>query len=230
VEANHKSELSESSAVGAVDPSGTEQTDESPGTLDKLAAGEDALPKLAETIQSIGEDIAAIGGLVRDAVLRVQETSAHERGFGSRILLARSLARGLTGPTEGIWSKGNDFSTQIHEFDTSLRLLIDLLSKHVLDFPDSRDEVCRFLNQIRTLSVAARQGLDSFQGIVDNIQPIENMSRDLRPVLRRLRDGLTVMIEARKVTDEWLQLIEKSGLDCSSVTALHESVRAPSLN
>jgi hypothetical protein len=40
--------------------------------------------------------------------------------------------------------------------------------------------------------------------MVKSIEPIENMSRDLRPVLRRLRNGLTAMLEAREVSDEWI--------------------------
>lgn len=217
VQANEKSELSESISNHA---SGMDQTDDSPGMLDKLAAGERALPKLVETIQFIGEDIVTIGGLVQESVRHFQKASEQGRGFDSRITLARSLARDLAGPAENIRSRGNDFSTQIHELDTSLRLIVDVVSKHALDHPDSRDEVCSFFAHIRNLSITARQGLDSFQGMVDSIQPIENMSRDLRPVLRRLRDGLTVMIEAREVTDEWLQLIDKSDLDCSSASKL----------
>jgi hypothetical protein len=54
----------------------------------------------------------------------------------------------------------------------------------------------------------------SIQGMIDGIGPLEKMSRDLRPVLRQLRRGLTAMVEAREISDEWLQLIEGTGISC----------------
>ena len=52
--------------------------------------------------------------------------------------------------------------------------------------------------------------------MINAITPVEKMSRDLRPVLRRLRQGLTTMVEAREVTDEWVHLIDRSGIICDS--------------
>ncbi len=50
--------------------------------------------------------------------------------------------------------------------------------------------------------------------MIDAISPLEAMSRDLRNPLRRLRQGLTLMVETRKVTDEWVELIEGTDIDC----------------
>ena len=50
--------------------------------------------------------------------------------------------------------------------------------------------------------------------MINTAAPLEKMSRDLRPVLRRLRQSLTVMVEGRKVSDNWISLIEASGIDC----------------
>ena len=50
--------------------------------------------------------------------------------------------------------------------------------------------------------------------MIETIAPIEKMSRDMRPALRRLRQGLTIMVEAREVSDEWVQLIDGSGIRC----------------
>jgi hypothetical protein len=50
--------------------------------------------------------------------------------------------------------------------------------------------------------------------MIDAISPVEAMSRDLRDPLRRLRQGLTLMVEARDVTDEWVEMIEGTGIDC----------------
>ena len=55
--------------------------------------------------------------------------------------------------------------------------------------------------------------------MIDAIAPIERVSRDLRPVFRRLRQGLSIMVEAREVSDGWIGLIEASGVDCETPSA-----------
>jgi hypothetical protein len=50
--------------------------------------------------------------------------------------------------------------------------------------------------------------------MIEAITPIEKMSRDMRPSLIRLRQGLTIMVEAREVSDEWIRLIDDSGIRC----------------
>ena len=42
---------------------------------------------------------------------------------------------------------------------------------------------------------------------------------DLRPPLRRLKQGLTLMLEAREVTDEWVRLMDETGIDCDDESA-----------
>jgi hypothetical protein len=69
------------------------------------------------------------------------------------------------------------------------------------------------------LSTSAHEGLESVQRMIDAIAPVERMSRDLRPALRRLRQGLTIMVEAREVSDEWVHLIETSGVACENPDA-----------
>jgi hypothetical protein len=50
--------------------------------------------------------------------------------------------------------------------------------------------------------------------MIDAIEPLEKMSRDLRPVLRRLKQGLTILIESTEVISEWLNLIDETGIIC----------------
>jgi hypothetical protein len=72
---------------------------------------------------------------------------------------------------------------------------------------------------IRELSVAAYDALQETQVMIDAISPLEAMSRDLRNPLRRLRQGLTLIVEARDVIDEWVQRIEASGIDCDDLVS-----------
>jgi hypothetical protein len=46
---------------------------------------------------------------------------------------------------------------------------------------------------------------------------IEKMSKDMRAPVRRLRTSLVAMVEAREITDAWVDLVESVDIDCSQV-------------
>jgi hypothetical protein len=167
-----------------------------------------------ETIEAIGRDIEHIGQVLQEAVAEIQQSDGQAKSFAARLLIARKLTRQLSEPADRVWSFGNEFASQLHEVDEGIRVLIERATAEVQQHPDSKTEVCTFFNAVRTLSTAAHAGLSAAQEMIDAIAPIEKMSRDLRPVLRRLRQGLTTMVEAKEVSDEWVQLIDGSDVKC----------------
>ena len=216
VDANRQVEKSDVTSIALqAGESLHESQDDSPGYLDRMATAEESMPKLVRTIEAIGRDIEQIGQVMQDAVAEIQKSDNQARGFTARLLVARKLARRLSEPAERVWSFGNEFASQFHEVDDGIRVIIGRADAEVQENPDSKPAVCSFFEAIRALSTNAHVGLNSAQGMIDAIAPIEKMSRDLRPVLRRLRQGLTAMVEAREVSDEWLHLIDGSGVVCN---------------
>lgn len=215
VEANRQLEKSDVTSIARrADESLHGAADDSPGFLDQIATAEETLPKLSATIEAIGQDIEHIGQVLQEATAELKRGDTHAKGFAGRVLVLRKVSRQLSEPAERVWSLGNDFASQLHEVDEGFRVLIERAAEEVKQNPDSKTEVCSFFHAVRALSAAAHAGLNSTQEMIEVIGPIEKMSRDLRPVLRRLRQGLTIMVEAREVSDEWLQLIDASGVVC----------------
>ena len=215
VEANRQVErVDVAGQVLQFDEGTSEGVDEAPGFIDRVATAEEALPKLVETMTAIGKDIELIGQTMREATGDVKRGDSQAKGFGVRLLVAKRVARQLTDPVERIRSFGADFASQLHEVDQGVRTILEHAAAEVQREPNSKAAVCEFFGAVRTMSAAAHEGLGSIQGMIDAIAPLEKMSRDLRPVLRRLRQGLTAMVEAREVSDEWVQLIEATGIDC----------------
>ena len=139
---------------------------------------------------------------------------AQGKGFAARLTIARKASHKLKEPAENIWSLGNEFVSQLHQIDPGFRAIIEQASIEAGDNPESQANVYSFFQKIRELSDAARGGLESLQSMIDASSPLEAMSRDLRGPVRRLRQGLTVMVEAREVIDEWVKMIEDTGIDC----------------
>jgi hypothetical protein len=217
VDANRQVEKSDRTAIALrADEAQHGSPDDSPGFLDRTATAEETLPKLVGTVEAIGREIERIGQVMQEAAAEIQQSDKQGKGFAARLFVARKAARLLSEPAERIWSFGNEFASHLHDVDDGVRIIIERAAAEVQENPDSKPAVCTFFDTLRALSATAHIGLDSAEGMIDAIEPIEKMSRDLRPVLRRLRQGLTTMVEAREVIDEWVKLIDGSGVECEA--------------
>jgi hypothetical protein len=219
VEANKKAAEVNISAAALELESATEDGDDSPGVLDRLVAAEETLPQWQTTLEAISEEITRIGSIVQEAADDMQKSDDQGKGFAARLTIARKLSKQMREPSERIWSFGNEFASQLHQVDGGLRVIIEQAPNELSENPESRPDICDFFDSIQEMSAAAHEALEAIQGMVDAISPVEAMSRDLRAPLKRLRQGLTLMVEAREVTDEWVALIEGAGIDCDDVAS-----------
>ena len=196
-----------------------EGADDTPGVLDRLAGMEEAYPEWQATLESIGQDIQLIGQIMEQATADMEKGDKQGKGFAARLVVTRRVARKLSEPAERLRSSGNDFASQMHDVDEGTRILIALAPEQVAENAEARSEVCDLFHALRELSATAHESLGSVQFMVDEISSLEGMSRDLRPPLRRLKQGLTLMLEAREVTDEWVRLMDETGIDCDDESA-----------
>ncbi|MCP4680168.1 MAG: toll/interleukin-1 receptor domain-containing protein [Deltaproteobacteria bacterium] len=211
VDANRHAEQTDISATAlTVEDKVEGEIDEAPGLIDRLAKAEDTLPRWQVTLKNITRQVEIIGKIMQEATPELQKA----KGFAPKRAVARQVARRLGDPTEQIWMFGNEFASQLHDVDDGFRVIIEAAPGEIEKSPESKPEMCSFFQRIRDLSAAAQKGLGSAQDMIDAIAPIEGISRDMRPALRRLRQGLTIIVEAKKVTNEWVDLIEASGVDC----------------
>ena len=217
VEANRHAEATTTALP--VDETPDESIDNVPGLIDQLATAEETLPEWQETVEVIKQDIELIGQVMREATDEIRRGDAQGKGFSNRRSVARRVALLLREPTEHIWSLGNKFASQLHDVDVGFRAIIERALTEIRGNPNSKSNICVFFEALRALSAASHDGLESVQRMVDATEPLERMSRDLRPVLRRLRQGLAIMVESREVSDEWVRLIDSSGVDCAGVDA-----------
>lgn len=214
----HAEEASIAEAALQMEEIVQDERDNVPGLIDRLAMAEEALPSWTKTIEDISTEIEAIGELMRKTTSEINKNSGKAgKGFAYRVALSRRLANQLGDPTERISTLGNAFASQLHDVDEGFRIIIEQAPAEIKENPDSKNDLCEFFEIVRKLSSSAQGAQSNTQIMIDAIAPLENMSRDLRPVLRRLRQGLTVVVEAGEVTDSWVGLIEASGVDCRNI-------------
>jgi len=214
VEANNEAEKIPAAFASNESETVDESVDDSPGSIDLLANSEEKLNKTPKTLSAIGQDIGIIGQMMHEATGEIRQADSQGKGFAGRLIIARRLTHHLTEPTNHIWSLSNEFASQLHDVDEGFRVIIERAPAEIMDDTESKDNFCTFIKSVRNLNDSSNVSLESIQEMIKAIEPLEKMSRDLRPVLRRLRQGLTILVESTAVISEWVHLIESSGVDC----------------
>jgi hypothetical protein len=216
VDANRHAEIKgETVILPSPVPEEAEPRNEEPaGLLDHIAAAEESLPKVTSIAEGFGSDLALIGRLAEEASKEIDLRDKQGGTFGTRLLVFRKLANELGEPVERMWSRSGEFLAELNRVDDGFRPLIQQVASEAKDDASTRKNACEFFTTVRGMAANARGGLGSLEQMIGKIQPLESMSRDLRPVLRRLRQALTRMLEARDVTDEWVSLVDRSGVPC----------------
>jgi hypothetical protein len=191
---------------------------DAPGWLDQIGDSVATMPEWGETLQAIGREVEAIGKVMQQGTKDIERGEQRGKGIAARLSVARRVAQQLEQPAENVHSFGDQFASQLHAVDAGVKILIERIPSEVEEDPTAKGRACEFFSVITQLSSQAHSALGNVQDIVEAIAPLEAMSRDLRRPLRRLREGLTVMVEAREVTDDWVRLVDQAGVDCSEYT------------
>ena len=192
-----------------------EEEEEGPGYLDKLASLEEAQPKLDTTLNGLKDQITLIGELATEATAEIARGDNSRQGYAARLLATRKLAKHIGEPAKMIQSLGNDYASQLYDVDQGYRTIIEMAPEESARGENAKGVVCEFFKSVRRISDAAGASMTSLKAFMSTFAKLEKMSRDLRPPLRDIRRGLTTMTEATEVTNEWVSLIERSGIDCN---------------
>lgn len=198
--------------------------EEPPGLIDRLANAEEIMPQWNDTTVAIGEDIGYVGSAMQEAKAKIEKRPASRGEFAYRRAVTQQLARQLMAPTERIFARGQDFVSQVHKVDEGIHTIVELGVQDVAQGGgEERTALCNFFASVRGLASSAKESLEAVVGMVASLNNMQSLSRDLRPVLRRLSGGLTVMVEAKEVTDGWVRLIDGAGIECPDAVLSKET-------
>jgi hypothetical protein len=183
--------------------SGDALEDDSPGFMDLVGELEIATPRWGETLTEITEQIKHIGEIMQAANSDVTESNSQGKGFAARLVIARRVAAELEPPVDAIESLVTQWLNDLDVIDQGVRALVRQIK---VDPTVDESTIEGFIATMRELSVSARDNLTKSMTMADALDLIGAQSRDLRPVVRRLRAALVALNGATKVTDDWAAL------------------------
>lgn len=186
------------------------------GTIDILADTEEKMRKVPNTLNEFTEEMIKFGDIMRQATADMKKPNNAKSGFAYKQMISRRIALQLQEPTERMWLLSNELSSDLHTVDQGYRIIIGRANEEISDNIDSKKAFCDFFNAVRRLVANAHEAIKSMETMIKSTEPLDKMSRDLRPVTRRLRQGLTIMIELRGMYQEWIDLIDATGILCEA--------------
>lgn len=214
VVATQRAELEAPRAIAASPESSGEGEDSSPGLIDRLAILEKAMPELTNTLDEITADMNLVGELTVQATADIERVNKQALGFAVRVEVARRLAQQLAEPAQRVSLAADRYVSQLNQVDDGIRVLIEFAPIGASQDSDVAKNACALFMVIRRMASSSLSSQASLQKFVTGLVPIEEMARDLRPPLRRLREGLTKLIEGGQVVKEWIGLVDASELHC----------------
>jgi len=194
-------------------PTGTDTAtgipaEQSAGIFDLLAAGEEAFPRLVDTITSIGGEIEAVGTITASATDEIKASDAAGKGFRGRLLVMNRLAQTLGAPANELEGLTSKYAADLLVLDPAMKELIRLLGNESEDDPRAVQE---FFGTVRGMVANSANAAESIKGMIAGMEDNERFSRELGVPLKRMRVSLQSMVDGQQLIESWQESID--GLD-----------------
>lgn len=206
----HRAYLSTEKTEIEPDRTDSHDDDDTLGSVEIIAKAEQSFPAWTSTLEQLGEAITAIGTLMQKAADENQ--SSTNSTYGARLVMINRVARELEEPTTRVESLANEYSKQLHAVDDGLSLIFQMIPSEIKNKTSSPGEVYSFTKSITDLASSASESLDFLETFIETLGPVERTARTIRPVVRRLRKSLTLLLEARELTQNWVAQIDDLNL------------------
>lgn len=191
------------STVPAEDLVATEDDDDAPTFLESLDDVEKALPRLVNTLGLVGDEVTALGTEATAITEEISAATARGKGVAARLTIMRKFSIELTPRAERVEVLSTTFTNDLYSLDGGVRAALEFFAANPVEDAGERKARCEMAKSVLGLVAASRSGLGSVRGLADSMAQIENLSRDLRVPIRRLRKGFTLLAEGERVMDGW---------------------------
>lgn len=174
------------------------------GLPELLAEGEEALPRIVETLQAISQQIQLVGEIAESGTGEIEESDNAGKGFRGRLAVMNRVAQRLQDPANELERLTSRYAADLLILDPAMKQLIRLVDEQSEDDPDSAKE---FFETIRGMAEQSGGASASVQGMIGSMEG-EQFSRELQVPLQRMRVSLQSLIDGQQLMESWKAQIE----------------------
>jgi hypothetical protein len=188
----------------------SEKNDEdAPGFIERLAEMEEAMPQWTGSIEAMSGDIVALGTVAQQGADKLNSDAPQTKSFAGRLSLVKQLAQQLQVPADSIEANGDRFSANLAAVDRGVQILIEHAEEESEEDPDAREAYNTFFDSLRSLDTEAQGAIVGTSGLLDSIQPLRKMSRDMKKPVQAVETGLIHVKEGVEVIHGWIEMIDR---------------------
>lgn len=177
------------------------KNDDGRGVIERLAAGEDAAPKVVVLLQGIGKHLEEINERLQRANTDLQAANKRGQGMKGALTITNRLAGEMSQPAENIAVSGHEYGQVLAEVNASVDTQLDFIE----ELNERISEHSDFLKALVELEGAAMQGQEGLEEMLSSAEPIAALSRSLRTPIESMRSGLRGVLDGNAVISEWAQ-------------------------
>jgi hypothetical protein len=181
--------------------------DDEPGFLELLAEGEKALPRWERTITAFPEVLSEVTAVAERATQELTENDVRGGGFAGRIAVSRRLAKELDAPARRLRDLGRSYASDLIAIDPAILTMLRWAED---DPEEGRDpDAQEFFSSVRILATASREASTALKELISAMDEASQMTREIRPQVRMMREGLRDVLDGQAVIDEWERQVER---------------------
>jgi chromosome segregation ATPase len=170
---------------------------EPPGTLDLLADLEEELPRLPTTLDEATAVINSLGEIAGKYTERTNRANERGEGARARLALLASYAQEIEPYAIRLDELSKTFAEQVEAIEAGVISLLREISTNTALLPEAQP----FLAALRDLAANTDTALRSTEGFYTSISGLENLSKQLRPRMRLLKQAtLRLIAYFRRIT------------------------------
>ena len=177
---------------------------EDAGWLDAAVEIMELLPEWTDTMNSMSATTRGITEKLENAGNRANAT----RDFALKRKVVRGLAAAIRGDVETLEGLESKFVSDLSGIDTRMLVFFDWLRSATTEEADG-EKVDEVYDTISSLADSLENMFGSIQQADEGLAGLENISRDIRPVIRRWRMSLLRLREARSIARRWMDIVNQ---------------------
>jgi hypothetical protein len=184
------------------------ETDDPPGFVDLLAAGEDGQDRLSAAADEMSASMEAMGELAVQSTARMTESDARGRGMKGRLALTIEFATDLSKIAEEFEASVDDYVRAMADVSAANLAIIEQLEAD----PSQVQEAMDWAQMVRRLAATSRETLSSVSEFAATLNQNAKLARALRQPTDKIVRGLNAMADATGVMDEWDRRLQALGV------------------
>jgi hypothetical protein len=191
-------------ATSTVDESVSEEEDEEPGFLEKLADVEVGMQSLTIALSTTTSIVAEITALFQDSTAKVQGLEKSGGTSTAKLALANRLASLMEEPASRLEVSVGEYGQSILRIEPGMKYLLSRLASE----PDQLAQAPDFPGQAARLIQVTEEGIPATLGIKKTIENIGAATRSLRRVSQRIASTLQSFADSSARIAEWRPLVD----------------------